>query len=101
MGRWYESANEIFTGVHEIPAGDTNPRILATDYICRRVMIVANTGDTVVIMPQGQPPDVGFPLPAINATGGFSPVIMDVNNVNLVWIAGAAGGETVYWIAER
>lgn len=95
----YEGASHIISGQH-VAATEATP--LGQNVPCRRVLLYADEGDTVYIGAQGLLNAAnGFRLPSLQADGNVTPVEMWVNNVEVIYVVGAAGGETVYWVAEE
>lgn len=99
MPQYYEGAAKRFM-VGRRTLTNADPIALSADHLCRRVLIVAEAGDSVVLVPQGQPAAVGFPIPQIQADGSFIPLELWVNNVAAVWVAGA-NTDVVYYYYEE
>lgn len=97
----------IATGQHIQPVAPI-PMPLGINVPCRRVLLYTDAGDTVYVCSQreaGAPAvavaAVGFLIPQAQADGNVTPLEFWVNNVSVIWICGANGGETVYWVAEQ
>lgn len=88
----------ILTGRH---VATVAPRRLGLNVIGRRILLVANAGDVAFVVANGQPASGGFPIPQIQADGGFTPLELWVNNIQVIWIAGASGNEVVNWFVEQ
>lgn len=96
--KWYEGASRYMTGQF---AATTVPRVLGVNVPCRRLLLIAKAGDVVYVVSQGQPAAAGFPIPQIQVDGNHRYLELWVNNVQVVWLVGASGQETVYWLAEE
>jgi hypothetical protein len=97
----------IMTGQHVHPAA-ADPMPLGVNVPCRRVLLVAEAGNLIYVVPEvagGQPAAagvaMGIPIPQIQADGNYTPMELWVNNVSVIWVVGNAGGEVVRWVAEQ
>lgn len=98
----------LYSGQHVQPAGAPEPMPLGVNVPCRRVLLVVEAGETVYVTSgrdRGQAAaavaNVGMIAPQIQADGSYVPMELWVNNVEVIWVCGAAGGETIHWIAEE
>ncbi len=97
----------IFTGRHVHPAAP-EPMPLGVNVPCRRVILVANAGDTIYVVSEreaGSPAAPaalsGIPIPQVQPDGNYAAMELWVNNISVIWIVGAVGGEIVHWLAEE
>lgn len=101
------AVTKIRTGRHTQGAAPA-PNPLGNNVACRRVLLFAENGDTAYMVTEMQrghaaadAAAVGFQIPQMDANGHVVPLEMWVNNIEVIWIVGAAGNEVVHWVAEE
>lgn len=96
------AVSNIFTGQHTANAAAAGAQPLGVNVPCRRILLVADAGDTVYVGFQGNvSATTGMVLPQMQVDGNYTPMELWVNGVEVLWLVGAAGGETVFWLAEQ
>lgn len=91
------AVSSILSGRH---TASTTPQQLGVNVPCRRILLTVDAGGVAYVVAQGQPVTSGFPIPQVQVDGNFTPLELWVNNVEVIWIVGAAGSEVVNWLAE-
>lgn len=100
------AVGNIHTGQHVQPVAPL-PTPLGVNVLCRRVLLVAEAGDTAYVVSQlaagAAAPAIatGMVIPQLQADGNYTPMELWVNSVSVIWIVGAVGGEVVHWLAEQ
>jgi hypothetical protein len=94
----YMPSGDVYSGQMAVQAVAT---VLGFDVPTKRIQLVAAASDVVYVGPQGVTAATGMLVPQIQADGSFHPLELWVNGVDVLYLIGAAGGETVYWIAEQ